>query len=194
MTTTVVRARLSSDARCNTPCRFDIGMVDQDLRECCNAGLFLSVGRGKRPNRDHKGGRPLHLRHRPGASTGQIHHIAGTAAQRLAERTLFAASRRRSLSTAQAAGSHTRERSDAEDFCLRSSCGRMDARANLGLVESGKRMPSTDGWLRDDLRLHLPRLPKGRTTLALSHAPSPTPASAPIEALTRYDQRSGLHP
>ena len=25
---------LSSDARCNTPCRFDIGLVDQDLREC----------------------------------------------------------------------------------------------------------------------------------------------------------------
>ena len=71
-----------------------------------------------------------------------------------------------------------------EDFRLRSSCGRMDARANLGLVESGKRTPSASGGLRDDLRLHLPRLPKGRTTLALSHAPSQTPASAPIEALT----------
>ena len=66
--------------------------------------------------------------------------------------------------------------------------------ANLGLVESGKRTPSAGGGLRDDLRLYLSRLPKGRTTLALSHAPSQTPASAPIEALTRYDQRSGLHP
>ncbi len=33
-----------------------------------------------------------------------------------------------------------------------------------GLVESGKRTPSAGGGLRDDLRLHLPRLPKGRTT------------------------------
>src|ERR1700730_10746870 len=40
-------AALSSDARCNTPCRFDIGSVDQDLRECCDASLFTSVGRGK---------------------------------------------------------------------------------------------------------------------------------------------------
>ena len=67
-------------------------------------------------------------------------------------------------------------------------------RANLGLVESGKRTPSAGRGLRDNLRLYLSRLPKGRTTLALSHAPSQTPASAPIEALTRYDQRSGLHP
>src|ERR1700681_2768362 len=96
-------ATLNSDARCNTPCRFDIGMVDQDLKECCNASLFPSVGRGKRPNRGHEGGRPLHLRHRPGASTGKIHRVAGTAAQRPAQRTLFEASRRRSLSTAQAA-------------------------------------------------------------------------------------------
>src|ERR1700730_15060768 len=66
--------------------------------------------------------------------------------------------------------------------------------ANRGLVESGKRTPSAGSGLRDDLRLYLPPLPKGRTTLALSHAPSQTPASAPIEALARYDQRSGLHP
>jgi helix-turn-helix protein len=49
---------LSSDARCNTPCRFDIGSVDQDLRECCDASLFTFIGRGKRPNRRHEGGRP----------------------------------------------------------------------------------------------------------------------------------------
>src|ERR1700730_14251582 len=84
--------------------------------------------------------------------------------------------------------------SEIEDFRLRSSCGRMDARANRGLVESGKRTPSAGSGLRDDLRLYLPPLPKGRTTWALSHAPSQTPASAPIEALARYDQRSGLPP
>jgi hypothetical protein len=64
---------LSSDARCNTPCRFDIGSVDQDLRECCDASLFTFIGRGKRPNRHHEGGRPLDLRHRRGASTSEIH-------------------------------------------------------------------------------------------------------------------------
>src|ERR1700731_167623 len=185
---------VSSDARCTTPCRFDIGPVDQDLRECCNACLFTSVGRGKRPNRGHEGGRPLDLRDRQGASTSEIHRVAGTAAQRPLEQALFAASRRRSLSTAQAAKSHNRKRSEIEDFRLRSSCGRMDARANRGLVESGKRTPSAGSGLRDDLRLYLSPLPKGRTTLALSHAPSQTPASAPIEALARYDQRSGLHP
>jgi hypothetical protein len=35
---------LSSDAKRNTPCRFAIGLVDQDLRECCHAGLFASAG------------------------------------------------------------------------------------------------------------------------------------------------------
>src|ERR1700730_16668150 len=30
---------LSSDARCNTPCRFDIGSVDQDLREWLDASV-----------------------------------------------------------------------------------------------------------------------------------------------------------
>src|ERR1700730_3246070 len=87
-------ALVSSDARCSTPCRFDSGLVDQDLRECCNACLFTSVGRGKRPNRGHEGGRPLDLRDRQGASTSEIHRVAGTAAQRPLEQALFAASRR----------------------------------------------------------------------------------------------------
>ncbi|MGH6845665.1 MAG: hypothetical protein ACRECU_13330 [Methylocella sp.] len=34
---------LSSDAKCNTPRRFDIGKVVQDLKECCHAILFASV-------------------------------------------------------------------------------------------------------------------------------------------------------
>ena len=37
-------ALLSSDAKRNTPCRFAIGLVDQDLRECCHARLFASAG------------------------------------------------------------------------------------------------------------------------------------------------------
>jgi Helix-turn-helix domain len=36
---------LSSDAKCNTPRRFDIGKVVQDLKECCHAILFASLGR-----------------------------------------------------------------------------------------------------------------------------------------------------
>jgi len=62
-----------------------------------------------------------------------------------------------------------------------------------GWLKAGN-TPSAGGGLRDDLRLYLPRFLKGRTTLALSHAPSQTPTSAPIEALARYDPRSGLHP
>jgi hypothetical protein len=33
---------LSSDAKCNTPRRFDISKVVQDLKECCH--LFASLG------------------------------------------------------------------------------------------------------------------------------------------------------
>ena len=44
------------------------------------------------------------------------------------------------------------------------------------------------------LRTNASTAPCASPTLALSHAPSQTPASAPIEALTRYDLRSGLHP
>jgi hypothetical protein len=35
---------LSSDAKCNTPRRFDIGKVVQDLKECCYAILFAALG------------------------------------------------------------------------------------------------------------------------------------------------------
>ena len=35
---------LSSAAKRNPPCRFAIGLVDQDLRECCDARLFASAG------------------------------------------------------------------------------------------------------------------------------------------------------
>jgi hypothetical protein len=41
---------VSSDAKCNTPRRFDIGKVVQDLKECCHAILFASVGGRKRPD------------------------------------------------------------------------------------------------------------------------------------------------
>ena len=46
---------LSSDAKCNTPRRFDIGKVVQDLKECCHAILFASVGGRKRPDRRFAG-------------------------------------------------------------------------------------------------------------------------------------------
>ena len=42
-----------------TPPRSGIGLVDQDLRECCLASLFASAGRGKRSDRRDHGGRPL---------------------------------------------------------------------------------------------------------------------------------------
>ena len=46
---------LGSDAKCNTPRRFDIGKVVQDLKECCHAILFASLGRRQRPNRHFAG-------------------------------------------------------------------------------------------------------------------------------------------
>ncbi len=46
---------LSSDAKCNTPRRFDIGKVVQDLKECCHAILFAPVGGRKRPDRRFAG-------------------------------------------------------------------------------------------------------------------------------------------
>ena len=51
----VNRTRLSSDAKCNTPRRFDIGKVVQDLKECCHAILCASVGGRKRPDRRFAG-------------------------------------------------------------------------------------------------------------------------------------------
>ena len=35
---------LSSEPKCNAPADLIIGMVDQDLRECCHAMLFAFVG------------------------------------------------------------------------------------------------------------------------------------------------------
>src|SRR6476660_2312772 len=56
MKNSVLRAQgLSSDAKCNTPRRFDIGKVVQDLKECCDAILFASVGGRKRPDRRFAG-------------------------------------------------------------------------------------------------------------------------------------------
>ena len=41
------------------------------------------------PNRGHEGGRPLDLRHRQGASTSEIHRVAGTATKRPLERAMM---------------------------------------------------------------------------------------------------------
>ena len=67
-------------------------------------------------------------------------------------------------------------------FVLDRLARRVDARANRGLAERRERTPSAGRGLRDDLRLHLPRRPKGRAAVALSHATSQTPPPAPIEA------------
>src|SRR5271154_1744121 len=60
---------LSSDAKCNTPRRFDIGKVVQDLKECCHAILFASVGGRKRPDRRFAGRGAVDGGHCPGAGT-----------------------------------------------------------------------------------------------------------------------------
>src|SRR5271165_2257125 len=94
---------LSSEAKCNTPRRFDIGKVVQDLKECCHAILFASVGGRKRPDRRFAGRGAVDRGHCPGARSGENHHLAGAAAERAPLGRVFAASRRRSLSIAQAA-------------------------------------------------------------------------------------------
>src|SRR5271169_5199354 len=94
---------LSSDAKCNTPRRFGIGKVVQDLKECCHAILFASVGGRKRPDRRFAGRGAIDGSHCPGARSGESHHLQGAAAERSPLGRVFAASRRRSLSIAQAA-------------------------------------------------------------------------------------------
>ena len=87
---------LSSDARCNTPCRFDIGLVRVAMP------TYSHLLDEERDQIAERGG-PLNLRHRQGASASQIHCVAGVATQRPSQRALLAALRRRSLSIAQAA-------------------------------------------------------------------------------------------
>jgi catechol 2,3-dioxygenase-like lactoylglutathione lyase family enzyme len=94
---------LSSDAKCNTPGRFYIGKVVQDLKECCHAILFASVGGRKRPDRRFAGRGAVDGRHCPGARSGESYHLQGAAAERTPFGRVLAASRRRSLSIAQAA-------------------------------------------------------------------------------------------
>ena len=94
---------LSSDAKCNTPRRFDIGKVVQDLKECCHAILFASLGRRKRPNRHFAGPRGGRWEPLPGRSVGRKPRSPGATAERTLLGRVFTASRRRSLSIAQAA-------------------------------------------------------------------------------------------
>ena len=94
---------LSSDAKCNTPRRFDIGKVVQDLKECCHAILFASLGRRKRPDRHFAGRGAVDGGDCPDARSGENHDHQGAAAERTSLGRVFAASRRRSLSIAQAA-------------------------------------------------------------------------------------------
>jgi hypothetical protein len=72
---------LSSDAKCNTPRRFDIGKVVQDLKECCHAILFAYVGGRKRPDRRFAGRGAVDRGRCPGARSGENHHLQGAAAE-----------------------------------------------------------------------------------------------------------------
>src|ERR1700721_235202 len=101
---------LSSDAKCNTPRRFDIGKVVQDLKECCHAILCASVGGRKRPDRRFAGRGAVDGGHCPGARSGESHHLQGAAAERTPFGRVLAASRRPRLSIAQAAWSDPRTR------------------------------------------------------------------------------------
>src|ERR1700722_15607469 len=98
-----IGAPLSSDAKCNPPRRFDIGKVVQDLKECCHAILFASVGGRKRPDRRFAGRGAVDGGNCPDARSGESHHLPGAAAERTPFGRVLAASRRRSLSIAQAA-------------------------------------------------------------------------------------------
>src|SRR3984957_5121127 len=99
----VADVSLSSDAKCNTPGRFDIGKVVQDLKECCHAILFASVGGRKRPDRRFARRGAVDGGNCPDARSGESHHLPGAAAERTPFGRVLAASRRRSLSIAQAA-------------------------------------------------------------------------------------------
>ena len=81
-TATPAKPGLSSDAKCNTPRRFNIGKVVQDLKECCGAILFASFGRRKRPNRHFAGRGAVDGGHCPGARSGENNHLQGAAAER----------------------------------------------------------------------------------------------------------------
>src|ERR1700722_3283635 len=78
----VADVSLSSDAKCNTRGRFDIGKVVQDLKECCHAILFASVGGRKRPDRRFAGRGAVDGGNCPDARSGESHHLPGAAAER----------------------------------------------------------------------------------------------------------------
>ena len=65
--------------------------------------LFASVGGRKRPDRHIAGRGAVDGGHCPGALSSENNHLQGVAAERTPHRQVFAASRRRSLSIAQAA-------------------------------------------------------------------------------------------
>src|ERR1700739_1234128 len=94
---------LSAEAKSTPPRRFDIGKVVQDLKECCHAILFASVGGRKRPDRRFAGRGSVDGGHCPGARSVENHHLQGAAAERTPLGRVLDASRRRSLSIAQAA-------------------------------------------------------------------------------------------
>ena len=156
--------------------------------------LFAFVGCGKRTDWSGQGCGPFDRRDCQSDRPAEVDGLARALAQQAAERALFAASRRRSLSIAQAAWSADRKRSSLTDLRCRPARRRVDPGANFRLAQGRKRTSPAGRGLRDDLRLHLQGSATGRAVMALPHAPSQTPPPAPIETFARYHQGSRLHP
>jgi len=72
-------ATLSSDAKWQHPLRFDIGKVVQDLKECCHAILFASVGGRERLTRTRELGRPVRAIERNEISPSPASAVMGVA-------------------------------------------------------------------------------------------------------------------
>ena len=98
---TTPAASLSSDRSATPPADLISARLSRAAR--CHAILLASVGGRKRPDRRFAGRGAVDGGHCPGARSGESHHLQGTAAERSPLGRIFAASRRRSLSIAQAA-------------------------------------------------------------------------------------------
>ena len=188
------RTPLSSDAKCNTPRRFDIGKVVQDLKECCHAILFASVGgrketRSKRFARWLRGGRWAPL---PGRLVGRKPpHLPGAAA----ERTPFG----RALAAQPFAAGAINCAGGVEAILEREAALRLfvgDRLAEGWTPGTDLRLVEIREWNRglraigcvDNLRLHLSDRTEDRGLVALSDASPQTPSPASRQSLARRHQ------
>ena len=156
---------LSSDARCNTPRRFGIGRIETSGSVAMRGYSHLSDD-----EREQIGLLKV-LGHSIGAIARAIRRPKSTISRELSRNRLPSGATRRftppELINCAGGVKRCRERPSLAELRSRPPRRRMDARANRGLAESRKRMPSAGRGLRDDLRLHLPRRPKGRAAVAL---------------------------